>query len=137
MTSPADRGKFAEGEVRKYLQAQVAKGPTAFLRLPDAHAGSRTETICDFLVCSSGRPILIEVKEVDHASRLPHKNFDVGQVARMRLWEIAGAKAVVCIYFKPIQAWRILPLSLFIERTGGSWQLADYSTQPTLEGLLP
>ena len=76
----------------------------------------------------AGKLRLIEVKEVNHYFRLPHKNFSPDQVARMRNWQAAGASALVLIYFEPLKLWRILDVRNFLVRTGGSWDLSGAIT---------
>lgn len=128
------RGKTAERLVKKRLEALSQHQSWAFERLPDARAGSFKAALCDFLVQHNGLTLL-EVKEVDHAYRLPHGNFSVDQVARQRRWKMAGTEAVVLIYFKPIKAWRIRDIDYFVTREGGSWSFKDTPTF-SLEELL-
>lgn len=123
MTTAANRGKEAEDLVRAYLTKRSAKASTSFYRLPDARAGSRQATLADFLFFNKGTGYLLEVKQVDHEYRLPHNNFDTGQVARMRLFEQAGAVPIVLVYHTPIKLWRANFVCRFIYREGGSWDL--------------
>lgn len=137
MSTAANRGKWAEGKVRVYLQSlETAK--LAFHRFPDAHAGSLVATPADFLVCRSARLTLLEVKEVQHEYRLNHKNFALDQMARMRMWKLAGAEAYVAVCFMPSKTWRILDVDYFVNREGASWDMRDIPTVPlsTLETLL-
>ncbi len=128
MATTGTRGKWAEGEVRKYLVA-AERGDTAFYRPPDARAGSLQAVMADFMTLRKGLLTLIEVKEVEHASRLPYKNFSADKVARMRVWQLAGAEAwvIVCHRVGKVRTWRLLPLDVFIQRDAdtpnGSWQL--------------
>lgn len=134
MTSVGQRGKTAEAKVKDKLVAMESHTCTHY-RFPDARAGSFTATPCDFMVMHSGQLTVLEVKEVNHACRLPHKNFDLAQRARMKNWELAGAKAWVLIYFKPVALWRLIPLDDTAVRLGGSW---DFTQWPlvTLEQAL-
>lgn len=124
-TSAANRGKEAEAGMRRYLDGLNRSGSAAFYRLPDAKAGSLLPTLADFLLMVSGKTYLIEVKQTDHAYRLPHGNFDKSQVARQRIWQSAGAVSVVLIYHKGLGLWRGYPIDRFIDREGGSWDLRD------------
>jgi len=116
----ANRGKEAETKVRKKLQSMEAAN-CAHMRMPDTHSGSRVPTLSDFIFCKEGRLNLLEVKQVAHSYRLPHKNFAPDQIARMRNWQAAGAQAVVVIYFTPEEAWRVKPVDWFLQKDGGSW----------------
>ena len=120
----ANRGKYAEKRVKTLLTAMESIKCTHH-RFPDAHAGSFAVTPCDFMVCKEGRLTLLEVKEVQHSFRLPHKNFGLDQCARMRNWMIAGASAWVLVYFVPEKAWRAVDVIYFMTRTGGSWDMRD------------
>lgn len=128
MTSVGQRGKTAEAKVKDKLVAMESHTCTHY-RFPDARAGSFTATPCDFMVMHSGQLTVLEVKEVNHAYRLPHKNFDLSQRARMKNWQLAGASAWVLIYFKPEDAWRLIELDSTAIRTGGSW---DFSAWPLM-----
>lgn len=98
----------------------------ATYRLPDAHAGSMVATLCDFLFMQNGRLFLIECKSTKHEYRLPHGNVDAGQVARMRMWKFAGAKALVMIYHEALDLWRTEEVDFFLDRsTGGSWDFRE------------
>lgn len=132
-----DRGKYAEKEVKKMLVRYEAYSSFAWYRLPDARAGSLKATLADFLTMHKGALSLVEVKQVDHAFRLPYKNFDEKKVARVRAWAMAGAEGWVMMYFTQISAWRLAPIDAFLVRTskGGSW---DFSGRPmmTLEQVM-
>lgn len=132
--STALRGKYAEGRVRDWLK-NAEKADTAFMRMPDAHAGSLVTTPADFLTCRQGRLTLLEVKEVAHATRLPHKNVKPDQLARMRMWKMAGAHAWVLVCHMPMKLWRCVPIEEFIEKTGGSWVLDKYELHSDLSFL--
>jgi penicillin-binding protein-related factor A (putative recombinase) len=125
MTSPADRGKQAEKEVKKILTKLSLRSDTAFIRLPDARAGSYQTALCDFQLLYQGTLYLLEVKETKHNYRLPHGNYSHDQVARMRRWQLAGAEAHVLIYHTELNKWRTAPVDYFLDRTGGSWDLRD------------
>ncbi len=120
--STANRGKVAETLVKKHLAA-ITRQDFAWNRLPDAHAGSRQPTLADFLLINKGQPILLEVKEVAHDYRLPVGNFKLENRARMRIFQLAGAKCVVLIYHSTTKVWRCLPLDYFGTQDTGSWDL--------------
>ena len=135
MVTSSNRGKDAEGLLRKHLQTLCTSTSKAYYRLPDAHSGSLQPTLADFFYLDQGKFTLLECKEVAHDFRLPHSNFDAAQVARMRLFQLAGAGAVVVVYFSKIKLWRGYSIDRFVERIGGSWDLRD--TEPTtLQELL-
>lgn len=102
--SAANRGKWAEGEFRHECEDRAVLAAFNFMRLPDAHAGSFQPTTADFLVGFRGKTHFVEIKEVDHAFRLPAKNIKPEQLARLRSWEMAGMHAhilVACMQLKP------------------------------------
>lgn len=134
MSTLGTRGKYAEAKVKALLKASEAVN-FAHYRFPDARAGSFTVTPCDYMVCKQGSLTLLEVKEVNHAFRLPHGNFSKDQVARMRNFESAGAAAWVLVYFTPLKLWRCESISYFLQREGGSWNMSHIETE-TLEPLL-
>lgn len=120
----ADRGKAAEGKVRARLAEICVRQDQAWDRLPDMRAGSKSAAICDFMYICKGVFWLIEVKETQHDYRLPHGNFDAAQVARMRMWDTAGAQTMVLIYHRKLDMWRYSPIKFFFEnKDGGSWDL--------------
>ena len=132
-----DRGKWAEGKVRDALKGRALQAGFQFMRLPDARAGSFQPTTADFLVVDSGRPFFLEVKEVNHVSRLPGKNFDQGQRARLALWEAAGARSRVLICHSPLREvvqppeakgkiWRAFRAAYFGHDTPPSWDLHHF-----------
>ena len=124
----SNQGKLAEAKVRKHLESLAKSVDVVFMRLPDAHGGSRVATMADYLMIYKGKPHLVEVKSVRHAYRLPHGNFDGGQVARMKMWGLAGVGGWVIIYHELEDNWRVYPVDRFSVREGGSWDLRD--TQP-------
>ncbi len=125
MTSSSNRGRSAEDKVRESLNEYSGWSSFAFYRLPDAHAGSMKETLADFMVMHKSQHSLLEVKEVNHDFRLPHKNFDTLKVARMRAWHMAGSAGHVLVHFVPLKLWRYAPIDYFVNREGGSWDMRD------------
>lgn len=119
----ANRGKEAEALVKKHLAELSKKAETMFYRFPDARAGSLQTAPADFMLLHRGRAFMLEVKEVNHSHRLPHKNLT--QVPKLRRFEMAGAVGVVLVYFKPEAAWRVARADYFLEKEGGSWDMKD------------
>lgn len=119
----ANRGKEAEGLVKKHLTKLSEQSHTTFYRFPDARAGSRQTAPADFMLVHAGHLILLEVKEVNHSYRLPHGNLT--QVPKLRRFEMAGAVSIVLVYFKPEEAWRVAPVDYFLETSGGSWDMSE------------
>jgi len=134
MSDPANRGKKPEDEVRKYLKAYDERTHKFdWHRNYDAKsAGGRFQRQTgDFEFYLPGIHGIIEVKEVDHAFRLPHKNLTKESLAKMTKRQLAGGHASVLIYHTPIDQWRILGLSPFRVREGGSWDLSTYTLYPS------
>ena len=120
----ANRGKYAESAVRKYLNSLNLQ-TLAWYRLPDAHAGSFTPSLADFIIINDGQPILLEVKEVAHDYRLPVGNFKLENRARMRLFQEAGCRCEVLIYHSTTKKWRRQPLDYFSTLDSGSWDFRE------------
>jgi penicillin-binding protein-related factor A (putative recombinase) len=135
MVTATNRGKRAEAIFKKHLTQMATVRGTTFYRLPDAHAGSYTATLADFLLLQSGKLSLLEVKSTLHEYRLPHGNFSTDQVGRQRLWQDAGAQSLVFIYHEALNLWRMRPIDYFMIRTGGSWDLRDTEPKPLGELL--
>ncbi len=150
MNAPANRGKYAEGEIKKYLKLlNDSHMNFTYNRNPDAHAaGGRFVPVAgDFQAFHqvgtawvrdvdhedqsyTDRPVplarnfIIEVKEVAHDFRLPHANYSADKVARVEKRCKAGTEAIVMIYHTKLKTWRAVPQAVFNDRsTGGSWDL--------------
>lgn len=122
------RGKYAEGRFKKFLKAQESVNATHY-RFPDARAGSFTVTPCDFMFMKESKAFFIEVKEVEHEYRLPHRNFAPDQVARMRQWKMAGAVCRVLVCHRTVgYAWRVVDIDFFLTRDKGSWDLSGFKS---------
>lgn len=144
--SPANRGKVAEGKVKDALNdMNNHNAGFTFNRQPDAHAaGGRFHPLPgDFQAFAKyigtglqadlgqySRNFIIEVKEVKHDFRLSHKNYSEDKVARVekRVW--AGTEAIVAVLHTTNNTWRLVPLDVFLDRTGASWDLRSF---PVLE----
>lgn len=132
--SQGDRGKWAEGKVRDYLNVLAQQAGFNFMRLPDARAGSFVSTTADFLVGNKGQAWMLEVKEVAHEFRLPRHGYPTEQRSRVRMWEMAGFKSLVVVAFMPLkgaayradrQMWRAESLGYFTGDDTSSWDMRD------------
>lgn len=124
----ANRGKYAEGHVRRRLVERAKMADFQFMRLPDAHAGSFQPTTADYLIVCRSVCHFLEVKEVAHAFRLPGKNFGQDQRARLNAFREAGAMSWVLVCFRPKDAgmlWRMCPSTYFGMDTPPSWDMRD------------
>ena len=132
MATAANRGKYAEGQVKTRLKKLESVNVTHH-RFPDARAGSFVTAPADFMVLKEGVLTLIEVKETEHDRRLPYSSFGKDQIARMRLWQAAGAKAHVLVCHKRLKLWRFAEVNWFFDnyvltkdgKAVGSWVLDD------------
>ena len=136
MSTVGTRGKSAEDLLKRYCFNRAAKEAAfAYYRYPDARGGSLVVVPADFMVMYAGTMYLLEVKEVQHDFRLPHSTFGKGQVARMRVWQEAGAKSWVLVRFMPNDVWRFVTVDFFLNDEGGSWDMRDYP-MTTLEDAM-
>lgn len=126
----ANRGKVAEAELQKAIREfDLAHHDFDWGRVYDAYSagGKFAAQTGDFVWYHRGRNGVIEVKEVAHDFRLPSKNFNGGQVARMRKRALAGAVATVIVRHSTTGLWRRVPLEFFIERLEEtSWDLSSF-----------
>ncbi len=143
MSSPADRGKEAEGLVRKELEKLAVRANFDFERVYDARSSKGSmlaERTGDFQVWAEARSTaletwtearsyVLEVKEVEHEFRLPKSNFGTAQRARMVKRSWTGCRCWVLVYFKPLKLWRIMPISYFGSEKTGSWDMSDTPLQ--------
>jgi hypothetical protein len=121
--SSKSRGKVAEGKVAAALKNApecVAK------RIPDAKAGSFVAVAGDFSVKYEGKAYLLEVKQTDHAFRLPHGNVSLRQIALMRKSMMVGVICWVLVYHASLDAWRLVDVEFLRTRIGGSWDLSGF-----------
>lgn len=136
-TAAGNRGKYAEGKTRDYLKLlETQLAGFTFNRVQDAHsAGGRfTPQAGDFqafhLQADRSRNFIIEVKEVAHDFRLPHKNYSEDKVARVQKRAMAGTECLVLVCHTTTKLWRAVPFDVFRTRTGGSW---DLRTEPVVD----
>lgn len=136
----AERGKAAERDVKKYLtEVSLQYFDFDFERIYDARsAGGRFPSRPgDFEFYYPGCHGLIEVKEVNHAFRLPEKNFKKQAIARLRKRQLAGGTIVVVVRHANIGMWREVPLSFFVERADQpSWDLTGFTPVKSVRELL-
>ena len=125
--STANRGKYAEGQVKKWL-GKINSSDFAYQKLPDTYAGFKSAALADFLLLHAGRVCLLEIKEVDHDFRLPKGNFSLDQIARQKLWALAGAKSKVLVYHSTTKRYRLVDISWFnpLPAGTGSWDLREF-----------
>lgn len=137
MTDKADKanqGKGAEKHVQEYLKAYDAKNwAFDWARNYDAHsAGGRFHRQTgDYQFYMPGMHGVIEVKEVKHDFRLPHKNYSPEKVAKVYKRQEAGGLAIVLVQHTTTGLWRMPPFSLFRDRSGASWDLSGFKTYIT------
>lgn len=133
------RGKYAENKVKEVLEKLALKMGFAYYRIPDAREGAKKEAPADFMTSEReghySQLTLVEVKEVAHDYRLPKKNFESAQRARMRMWEAAGAEGWLLILHTNLNKWRKLPLNYFDGdfSESGSWNLEEIPLQTLKE----
>lgn len=135
MASVGQRGKWAEKQVKTWCTARnLADAGFDWYRYPDARAGSFQATPADFEAVQRGIPYLYEVKEVEHAYRLPEKNFSSDKRGRMQKRAWAGAECWVVICHMPEKVWRLVPLAVFLGPRVPSWDLSSYPTYESVDG---
>lgn len=129
-TEAANKGKTAEKKVADYLKAWDSRHQDSDQhRVLDARAaGGRFNRQCgDFVFYRPDVHGVIEVKETQFPERLPHGNFGVDQVAKLRKRQLAGGVIVILVYHTQTKVWRLVPLEKFFVREKGSW----YFNEPT------
>jgi hypothetical protein len=136
MTDYASRGKTAERLIKKKLVSLEAAN-FCHARWPDRRAGSFVAALADFLVMRSSRLTLLEAKETQHEFRLPYGSFSDEQIARMRMWNMAGAQAHILVYSSSLKVWRAEDVDWFFRnkilkteagKPVGSWNLSGLPT---------
>lgn len=135
----ADKGKDAETKVQNYLQDRSDKfAAFDYERRYDAHSakGRAQRQTFDFAIYTPTWHGGIEVKEVKHDFRLPHGNFELHQVAKLRKRALAGGRCLVLVYHSTTELWRPVGWEFFIKREGGSWDLRAFATHPSVQNAL-
>lgn len=133
MATTSNRGKVAEGKVKKELEVLSCLANFDYERITDAYSsrgGASASRPGDFLAFQNGTAVLLEVKEVAHDFRLPRGNFKTDQRGRMMKRHYAGCLCYVLIYSSTTGLWRMLPVTYFGTETTGSW---DLSTVPATD----
>ena len=134
-----NRGKYAEKKVREYLSNfSDLNADFDFHRILDARSamGRFPSQPGDFAFYMPKVHGLIEVKEVAHDFRLPHKNLGTDQVAKMIKRRLAGGSILILIYHTTTKMWRVPTLDFLRDRTGGSWDLSAVQQTQDLTELL-
>lgn len=144
-TGIGQRGKHAEKAVREYLETvnnRIAE--FEFERIYDARAagGRFPARTGDFVLIMPLSYVTLEVKEVDHESRLPKKNFKNDQIARLHKRQLAGGTVEILVFHAPSRTWRAPCLDFFLSRLhDSSWDLSGFasfvSCGQALESKLP
>jgi hypothetical protein len=145
MATLGTRGKWAEKQVRDWMSRRSeTDAGFAFLRYPDARAGSAQPAPSDFEAGHRGTNFKIEVKEVKittvSSRRLPAANFAADKVGRMRKWRLAGSQCwvIVCHLTEGrggVREWRLVPADYFFERAA-SWDLSLFKAYPKVEDVM-
>jgi len=154
MNTAANRGKYAESELKKYLKLLESHHMDfTWNRNPDAHAagGKFVPVAGDFQAFHKlgwaylrnpenantyterqvpyQRNFIIEVKEVKHDFRLPVKNYSSDKIARIEKRVRAGTEAAVLICHWPKtekETWRLVPHEFFQDQSQPSWDLRRF-----------
>jgi len=126
----ANRGKVAESKIQEALQKFADKHHHFdWHRVYDAHSAGgkfacQTGDFCWFFNGFNGA---LEVKEVAHDYRLPAKNFNAGQIARMRKRMLAGTQGHAIVRHSTTGKWRVIGLQFFLDDLEAkSWDLSKY-----------
>lgn len=141
--SEANRGKKAEGKVAAYLKKlSLEVAEFDFERVLDARAagGRFPSRTGDFSWWLPGRHGVIEVKETEHASRLPYKNTSEQSAAKLFKRQLAGGEIAVLVYHSMTGLWRVLPLAWLQQKDAstpsGSFDLSQEPSDQSLPAVL-
>lgn len=138
------RGKYAEDKVKALFKSLAEKiAWFNYERLPDARAGSKQATICDFIVMANSQLYLVEVKQTESRNRLRYDH--VPQIAKQRMWQLSGAIGIILVYHSESKVWRMAFADELHdtkeEKPVASWDMTvynDYATaQEALHARLP
>lgn len=145
MATAGQRGKWAEGKARDWMKNRNDSDALfAFLRYPDARAGSAQPAPSDFEATHRGTNFKIEVKEVKittvSSRRLPAANFASDKRGRMRKWRMAGAECwvIVCHLVEGrggVKEWRLAPIEHFQDHQT-SWDMLGFPAHPKVEDVM-
>lgn len=139
----ANRGKTAEAKLQKaFTKIEALRYDFTYERIYDARSSMgkmSNPRVGDFMLYHQGRNIIVEVKEVNHAYRLPKPNFERAQRARLRKRQLAGSICAIVVYHSPTDVWRIAILDFFGAEETGSWDFRgtpEYTLDTVLDVLL-
>lgn len=124
-----NRGKYAEKKVREFLQwFSGLNADFDFHRILDARSamGRFPSQPGDFAFYMPRVHGLIEIKEVAHDFRLPHKNFGPEQIGKLLKRRLAGGTILILVYHSTCKLWRVVDFEFLRTRTGGSWDLGCF-----------
>jgi hypothetical protein len=141
-----NRNRGQQGKQAENLMADALKafedffqdGQFNFERNPDARAagGVFKAVTGDFHAWWRGKAFFIEVKQVDHAFRLPAKNFEPPSRARLKRKALAGCRVGVFIFHTPTKQWRLCPIDMFFGYEDPSFDLSGIESSVKLIPLL-
>lgn len=121
----ANRGKGAEAKLQKaFIKFEAAHQDFCFERIYDARSSMgkmSNPRVGDFVLYHQGRNIIVEVKQVSHAYRLPKQNFGRDQRARLKKRQLAGSVVAIVVYHSTTDLWRLYDLDYFGTEETGSW----------------
>jgi hypothetical protein len=145
----ANRGKKAEATVAKFFDKLKKESATFdFQRQYDARTarGRFPSQTGDYLVWRKlvqGSRLIgnfsaaIEVKTVAHDFRLPSKNFNSEQIAKLRRRQLAGCLPVVLVFHSTVKLWSCPPFLTFqSEPDAPSWDLTTWGSYATAADAL-
>ena len=134
MASYANRGKYAEGQVKSWLDKHPYVS-REFIKQPDAHAGSFQPVPADFIIHDNGQLHLVEVKETEKLW-LPQRNFGADQIARMRKWQLTGARCHVVVLYRTSKIWHRADLDHFLGERPTRWTFEGFCPYPSIDGVM-
>lgn len=138
-SSVGQRGKKAEADVRKFLEAfSRAKVDFDYERLHDARAarGAFQSQAGDFAVYAPWYHGLLEVKEVEHDYRLPMSRVSA-QYGRMLKRHLAGGIVLVLVYHSTTKKWRVVPFpSVMSCKEAASMDLSGFAAHDSVGSAL-
>lgn len=133
------RGKAAEAAVRSELEVLGEMSDFDWSRIYDARSarGRFPARPGDFEFFYPEVHGLIEAKEVEHDFRLPKKNFEDGQLARLRKRQMAGGEIVIVVYHSTTKLWTYVELEWLRHRQDlPSWDLSSLPKYKTCSDAL-
>ena len=122
------RGKKAEAAVKKLFQ-ELKERHRGFdyIKLKDARSSrgkGASKQVADFQVFTDPHHIAVEVKEINHISRLPQKNLT--QIPKMQRRAMAGGETCILVYSLMTDSWTYAELAWVVARKSKpSYDLSD------------